>query len=263
MTHHAKAKIDRPAVLAAMRECDELGREAFLARHGYRKSNRFTVEHEGRMYDSKAILGVAFGYQYDCEPLKPGEHSGGAEHCATLFRKLGFTVKEGGRRWAGKVASLGRRVARAAMTATVAALMTVGLVSCTKSKLDEAAPARELYSPSYVFRKSVEYVERECDRWHVLSAKHGLVDPDEVLEPYDETLSGAPKATRERWAAEVREQLKARYEGKRVKFVLMAGRSYAGAVEGIDEEDWVSAEVEEPMKGLGTGHRRRWLAQNT
>jgi predicted transcriptional regulator len=143
------------------------------------------------------------------------------------------------------------------------AAMTVGLVSCTKSKLDEAAPARELYSPSWVFTKSVEYVEERCDEWLVLSAKHGLVEPDEVIEPYDETLAGTKKATKDEWATRVREQLKARYEGKRVKFVLMAGESYAGAVEGIEQEAWIDAKVEQPMKGMSTGFRRRWLAQNT
>lgn len=152
---------------------------------------------------------------------------------------------------------------RTAVLETECVAMTVGLVSCTKSKLDEAAPARELYSPSWVFTKSVEYVEERCDEWHVLSAKHGLVEPDEVIEPYDETLAGAKKATKDEWAARVREQLKARYEGKRVKFVLMAGESYAGAVEGIEQEDWIDAKVEQPMKGMSTGFRRRWLAQNT
>jgi hypothetical protein len=38
---------------------------------------------------------------------------------------------------------------------------------------------------------------------------------------------------------------------------LMAGKLYATAVETLD------AEVIEPLKGLGTGYRRRWLAQNT
>jgi hypothetical protein len=135
--------------------------------------------------------------------------------------------------------------------------LLVGLVSCSKSKLDHAAPARELYSPSYVFARSVRYVESRCDEWLILSAKHGLVDPSTVLEPYDETLSGARKARREEWAAGVRKALRARYEGRPVKFVLMAGRAYSGAVEGL------GAEVEEPLKGMGTGFRRQWLAAHT
>lgn len=28
-----------------------------------------------------------------------------------------------------------------------------------------------------------------CDQWAILSAKHGLIDPDKVIEPYDVTLS--------------------------------------------------------------------------
>jgi len=135
--------------------------------------------------------------------------------------------------------------------------LVVGLVSCSKRKLCRPAPARELYSPSYVFDRSVRYLERRCDEWWVLSARHGLVHPDEVLEPYDENLSGAPKTVREEWGARVRRALLERYEGRRIKLVLMAGKSYASFLEGLEFE------VEEPLRGLGTGHRRRWLSANT
>jgi hypothetical protein len=123
--------------------------------------------------------------------------------------------------------------------------------------VEHPAPARELYSPSFVFDRSARYVESRCDEWYVLSAKHGLVEPDMVLAPYDETLAGATKAVRDEWAQRVRRQLRDRYDGCRVKFVLMAGRNYAGAVEGLD------ADVEEPLRGLGTGYRRRWLSAHT
>lgn len=258
----ARANITRESVERALWECEALGREEFLAKHGYRKSNAYTLVYEGAEYDTKAILGVAFGYEYGCEPLKPSEFSGGAEHTANLLTKLGFEVKRKGETFVGRVARKVRSAARtlwhsvAALSDEVRTLL-VGLVSCSKSKLGEAAPARELYSPSYVFRKSAEYVEQHCDEWFVLSAKHGLVDPSDVLEPYDETLAGARKARRDEWAAEVREALKERYGGRPVKFVLMAGRAYSGAVEGLE------AEVEEPLKGMGTGFRRQWLAANT
>jgi hypothetical protein len=135
--------------------------------------------------------------------------------------------------------------------------LVVGLVSCSKRKLCQPAPAKELYNPSYVFSRSVRYVESCCDEWWVLSARHGLVHPDTVLEPYDENLSEAPKAVREEWIARVRRALLERYEGRRVRFIVMAGSSYARAVDGL------GAEVEEPLKGLGAGHRRRWLATHT
>jgi hypothetical protein len=31
-------------------------------------------------------------------------------------------------------------------------------------------------------------VEASCGTWLVLSAKHGLLDPDEIIEPYDVAL---------------------------------------------------------------------------
>jgi len=252
-------EITRASVLAAIDECDRVGRANFLARHGYRKGT-YQVVHAGREYDSKAILGVAFGYEFDCEPLDPREFSGGVEHCARVLLRLGFVIRRGEETLTEQLVSgvlrLVRHVRRvvAAMTDGARDLL-VGLVSCSKAKLAEPAPARALYEPSYVFARSKVYVEQRCDAWWILSAKHGLVHPDTVLAPYDETLSKMPKAARDSWAACVRETLRKRYAGIRVKFLLMAGQLYAKAVEGLA--------VEEPLKGLSTGHRRRWLAQHT
>ena len=76
---------DRGAVLSAMREFD-LGRRAFLRKYNYRSAADFLVEHNGRFYDSKAIAGVAYGYQYPARgPLKPSQFTGGE---ATVKRKL-------------------------------------------------------------------------------------------------------------------------------------------------------------------------------
>lgn len=63
----------------------------------------------------------------------------------------------------------------------------VGLVGCASQKLRRPAPARELYV-SPLFKKASAYAEQACDRWYVLSAKHGLVHPDAIFEPYDMKL---------------------------------------------------------------------------
>lgn len=66
----------------------------------------------------------------------------------------------------------------------------IGLVSCVKSKRDEPAKPRELYTSAY-FEKMRAYAEQEHDEWWILSAKHGLLDPDgSPIDPYNETLSG-------------------------------------------------------------------------
>jgi len=67
----------RDAVLAAMAEFDELGREAFLERYGYGRAKSHFVEHDGRLYDSKAVAGVAVGYEHrEPGPLRASEITG-------------------------------------------------------------------------------------------------------------------------------------------------------------------------------------------
>jgi 5-methylcytosine-specific restriction protein A len=47
------------AVVAALAECDALGRDVFLKQYGYKYSRLYPVRYQGRVYDSKAIAGVA------------------------------------------------------------------------------------------------------------------------------------------------------------------------------------------------------------
>ena len=84
---------------------------------------------------------------------------------------------------------------------------TIVLLSCTTEKDEKAMTARALYAPSAMFREGVGYAERRGWPWAVLSARHGLLLPDESVKFYDETLKGAPKDVRERWANVVVSQL--------------------------------------------------------
>jgi len=82
----------REAVLAAIAEFDEIGREAFLARYGFGSSREYVVVENGQEYDSKALLGAAYGHQFQgAEPLRSQDFSGGDETRRSLER-LGFEV---------------------------------------------------------------------------------------------------------------------------------------------------------------------------
>ncbi|MGW5376458.1 hypothetical protein ACWESM_13515 [Nocardia sp. NPDC003999] len=80
------------AVLSAIQEFDDSGREKFLADHGFGKARGYYIEHNGTLYDSKAIAGVAYGNLPGRKPLLPGEFSGGDETVARALRALGFHV---------------------------------------------------------------------------------------------------------------------------------------------------------------------------
>jgi hypothetical protein len=70
------------------------------------------------------------------------------------------------------------------------------IVGCGSQKLDlsgDKGPVAisRLYTSNY-FELKREYAKTCCDEYLILSAKHGLLDPDgDLIEPYDETLSGA------------------------------------------------------------------------
>jgi methionyl-tRNA formyltransferase len=66
---------------------------------------------------------------------------------------------------------------------------TLGLVSCAKSKRSYPCTAKEMYQPSDLFRKAYGYAVKRYDLVAILSAKYGLLLPDEVIEPYDLTLN--------------------------------------------------------------------------
>ena len=70
-----------------------LGQEAFLAKYGFDRSRSYLLIHDGKSYDSKAIVGAAHGVGPGNQPLSAGEFSGGEATVGRLLRRLGFTVE--------------------------------------------------------------------------------------------------------------------------------------------------------------------------
>ncbi|WP_424347636.1 hypothetical protein [Kocuria sp. CH-021] len=85
---------DPGAVVAAMHEFDELGRDRFLEKYGFGRSSTYFVEYEGRRYDSKALLGAACGHQHG-RPLRHEMFNGGLDTTARKLTDLGFNVVGG------------------------------------------------------------------------------------------------------------------------------------------------------------------------
>jgi len=63
--------------------------------------------------------------------------------------------------------------------------MKIGIVTGSSSKLTHKAKAKELYSPSALFSHAFAYCEREYDKTLILSPKHGFIEPDDIIEPYN------------------------------------------------------------------------------
>lgn len=139
-------------------------------------------------------------------------------------------------------------------------MTTWALVPCSKSKATHSCAAREMYWPSAQFRGAYRVATSRGQTILILSAKYGLLHPDAVIKPYDETLKDKTRFDRARWAGAAFYRILDR---------LRSGDcvvSYLGAVYAEDLvrliRDRGSAEggvVEEPLKGLGQGKRLAWF----
>lgn len=130
----------------------------------------------------------------------------------------------------------------------------IGPVGCVKSKGGSAAPAADLYT-SALFHSRRRWVEASCSRWYLLSAKHGLVPPGQMLEPYDETLTTKGRGYRRAWADRVLAQLRhALRDIGRYDFEIHAGAAYTahGLRSGLM---LAGARVTEPAEGLSLGRQ--------
>jgi|SRR5271157_1873567 len=143
----------------------------------------------------------------------------------------------------------------------------IALVACGATKLPRRAPAKDLYIGP-LFRAARAYAETCCDHWYILSARHGLVDPEADLDPYDQSLP-SDNDELERWGERVCGSLLDDWGTvENVTWVLLAGERYLRAVRSTliqiangDRNDlmarWNRPEV--PLARLGIGLQRQWL----
>lgn len=93
----ASADITPVEILKALAEYDKLGQDDFLAKYGFHRARTYLLHHDGRDYDSKAILGAAHGFLPGEQPLTSDMFYGGKAAAAGHLRKLGFDVSGPGR----------------------------------------------------------------------------------------------------------------------------------------------------------------------
>lgn len=101
------------------------------------------------------------------------------------------------------------------------------LISCVKQKQKKACKAKDLYT-SPLFTKSWAYAESLApDEIYILSAKHHLVEPDKVLEPYNKTLLNSTAKERKQWAEQVLQELSQKeMDLDKDEFIILAGKKY-------------------------------------
>ena len=178
------------------------------------------------------------------------------------LERLGFQVSDWSRRQsAGPRASRGTTLSESNATPPrQAAGVRVVLVGCAGSKTAGPRPAAELFTGA-AFVKGRQHAAQDGAPWYVLSAKFGLLDPAEVISPYDVYLEDQPAAYREAWGGWVVAQLAQRMDLTGAVVEVHAGRTYCEPLEAPLRA--AGAVLHEPLSGLRQGERLAWYGTST
>lgn len=100
------------------------------------------------------------------------------------------------------------------------------LISFVSKKLPYKSKAKDLYTSPW-FKLSYKYaVSLNPDKIFILSAKYGLLNPEQEIEPYNETLNTKSTQEIKDWAQEVIIDLKKQTDLGKDEFIFLAGTKY-------------------------------------
>jgi len=221
---------------------------ARIANHRPHPIDQYWVDIDGVRWPVKQVMALATG-------LRKTDFQ--SQNSRRLLAKLGFTLGKGNAALPPPTRAANASTPDSApRTAQAPSSADVVLVACVKSKRPHGAAAKDLYTSDY-FSKMRTYAEGTGRPWFILSAEHGLVSPDEWLEPYDCYLPDMSRDYRRNWGLRVAAQLEEAVgplEG--VVFDIHAGAAYVESVEAALRP--LGGVVTDQLHGLAFGRRLSW-----
>ena len=132
----------------------------------------------------------------------------------------------------------------------------IALISCTSKKHNKKTKAKDLYT-SPLFKGSKNYAEVCADNYYILSAKHGILRPDEKIKPYNESLYVMPKKNRSKWASNVTKELISILDSND-KVIFLAGKKYREFLNSNLLQ--LGYETATPLEGFPIGKQLQWYS---
>lgn len=100
------------------------------------------------------------------------------------------------------------------------------LISCASKKQTSRSKAKDLYI-STLFNLNLQFAySLNPDNVYILSAKHGVLDLETEVEPYNLTLNNMSSSEIKDWASKVLSQLKEKTDLDNDDFIFLAGDKY-------------------------------------
>lgn len=150
------------------------------------------------------------------------------------------------------------------------------LIGCGMSKSNEPTVAKDMYTGG-LFAMRLRYAEATVGRvyesqsvegekvhrkWWIISAKHGLVDPNTVIAPYDLHIKVLNPLDRIAWYLDVMQQLLSELPDRAITsnytLEVHAGKDYSEMLCKVARV--IGFMTREPVAGLGIGEQMKWYA---
>jgi len=114
-----------------------------------------------------------------------------------------------------------------------------------------------MYMPSALFRAAYKYAVKNYDTVAILSAKYGLLMPEDEIEPYYVTLKTMAAKERLEWAQKVFTQIKDRIGLQTIsECYFHTGKEYRDFLILLLQKAGVKCYV--PLTGLSIGVQLQW-----
>jgi hypothetical protein len=133
-------------------------------------------------------------------------------------------------------------------------------IGCVKTKLPGSHAAKDMYQ-SGLFRGRRKHAESRQVPWFILSAKYGLIHPDDEIDTYELSLASLHSWQRREWSAKVLDQITQRVGEVNGKVIeIHAGLEYReyGLRQGLEKR---GAKVVVPLEGLSIGRQLSWYTR--
>ena len=135
-------------------------------------------------------------------------------------------------------------------------MVKVALIGCTSRKMKTPCEAKKMYSASAYFKYKLEYCKKiNVDEIYILSSKYGLLELDDIIEPYDCYLKKQTIEYKNEWNEIILNELKDKTDINNDEFILLAGRAY------VDDLKKSLNNTYNPVEGLGYGDQLKYFKE--
>lgn len=129
-------------------------------------------------------------------------------------------------------------------------------IGCVKLKQNKSCTAETLYN-STLFKCALNYAKKLKPRKiFILSAKHGVLELNDVIAPYNETLNTKTKREKQLWAYKCYCQLKEKEINFNEPVVWLCGENYRKYL----MQKFTNNSV--PIEGLGLGKQLKFYKEH-